>query len=157
MKFAYDKSKAQRIINHEDIMLKTYSKIISTYTSLFEQYDCSLKVRLFWIDFSTERRSNRRLPFRIGYACYVCCEVQRDGKEVQVKSADGEADYYSLSATWMVSSIERSFLKAKVSRYERIFSVVIERPIEYAICVAISAVMKLVIPCSQASPFGAKG
>lgn len=85
MKFAYDKSKAQRIINHEDIMLKTYSKIISTYTSLFEQYDCSLKVRLFWIDFSTERRSNRRLPFRIGYACYVCCEVQRDGKEVQVK------------------------------------------------------------------------
>lgn len=66
MKFAYDKSKAQHIINHEDIMLKTYSKIISTYTSLFEQYDCSLKVRLFWIDFSTERRSNRRLPFRIG-------------------------------------------------------------------------------------------
>ena len=117
MKFAYDKSKAQRIINHEDIMLKTYSKIISTYTSLFEQYDCSLKVRLFWIDFSTERRSNRRLPFRIGYACYICCEVQRDGKEVQVKSADGEADYYSLSATWMVSSIERSFLKAKVSLY----------------------------------------
>lgn len=54
MKFAYDKSKAQHIINHEDIMLKTYSKIISTYTSLFEQYDCSLKVRLFWIDFSTE-------------------------------------------------------------------------------------------------------
>lgn len=114
---AYDKSKAQRIINHEDIMLKTYSKIISTYTTLFEQYDCSLKVRLFWIDFSTERRSNRRLPFRIGYACYVCCEVQRDGKEVQVKSADGEADYYSLSATWMVSSIERSFLKAKASLY----------------------------------------
>ena len=117
MKFAYDKSKAQHIINHEDIMLKTYSKIISTYTSLFEQYDCSLKVRLFWIDFSTERRSNRRLPFCIGYACYVCCEVQRDGKKVQVKSADGEADYYSLSATWMVSSIERSFLKAKASLY----------------------------------------
>lgn len=48
---AYDKSKAQHIINHEDIMLKTYSKIISTYTSLFEQYDCSLKVRLFGLIF----------------------------------------------------------------------------------------------------------
>ena len=117
MKFAYDKSKAQRIINHEDIMLKTYSKIISTYTSLFEQYDCSLKVRLFWIDFSTERRSNRRLPFRIGYACYVCCEVQRDGKEVHVNSVDGEADYYSLSAAWMVSSVDRDFFKSKVSLY----------------------------------------
>lgn len=33
MKFAYEKSEAQRIISHEDIMLKTYSKIISTYTS----------------------------------------------------------------------------------------------------------------------------
>lgn len=117
MKFEYDKSKTQRIINHEDVMLKTYSKIISTYSSLFKQYDCSLEVRLFWIDFSTKKRSDRRLPFHIGYACYVCCEVHRDGKEVQVKSVDGEADYYSLSATWMVSSIERSFLKAKVSLY----------------------------------------
>ena len=30
---------------------------------------------------------------------------------------DGEADYYSLSATWMVSSIERDFFKTKVSLY----------------------------------------
>lgn len=117
MKFAYDKREAQRIINHEDIMLKTYYEIINSYSSLFEQYDCSLEVRLFWIDFSTGKRSNRRLPFHIGYACYVCCEVQRDGKEVHVKSIDGEADYYSLSATWMVSSIERIFFKTKVSLY----------------------------------------
>lgn len=47
----------------------------------------------------------------------VCCEVQRDGKEVCVKSIDGEADYYSLSATWMVSSIERNFFRTKVSLY----------------------------------------
>ena len=114
MKFAYDKKKAQRIISHENIMLETYSKIISRYSSLFEQYDCSLEVRLFWIDFSTEKRSNRRLPFHIGYACYVCCEVQRDGKEVHVKSIDGEADYYSLSATWMVSSIESLQIKSQV-------------------------------------------
>lgn len=39
MKFEYDKNKTQRIINHEDVMLKTYSKIISTYSSLFKQYD----------------------------------------------------------------------------------------------------------------------
>lgn len=117
MKFAYDERKAQRIINHEYIMLETYSKIISSYSSLFDQYNCSLEVRLFWIDFSTQKRSNRRLPFHIGYACYVCCEVQRDGKEVHVKSIDGEADYYSLSATWMVSSIERNFFKTKVSLY----------------------------------------
>ena len=117
MKFAYDKSKAQRIINHEGIMLETYAKIISSYSPLFEQYNCSLEVGLFWIDFPAAKRSNRRLPFHVGYACYVYCEVQRDGKEVQVKSVDGEADFYLLSATWAVSSIERSFFKAKVSLY----------------------------------------
>ena len=117
MKFEYDQREAQRITNHEDIMLESYSKIISSYSSLFEQYDCSLDVRLFWIAFSTKKCSDRRLPFRIGYACYVCCEVQRDGKEVNVKSIDGEADYYSLSATWAVSSIERHFFKAKVTLY----------------------------------------
>ena len=120
IEFAYDKRKAQRIIHHEGIMLETYSKIISSYSALFEQYDCSLEVRLFWIDFSTEKRSNYRLPFHIGYACYVCCEVQKDGKEVRVKSIDGEAECYSLSATWMVSSIERKFFKTKVSLYSDI-------------------------------------
>lgn len=117
IKFVYDKSKAQQVINHEDRMLETYSKIISGYSSLFEQFDCSLEVRLFWIDFSTGNHSTDRLPFHIGYECYVCCEVQRDGKEIQINSIDGEADYYSLSATWMVSSIERFFLKARVSLY----------------------------------------
>lgn len=30
---------------------------------------------------------------------------------------DGEADYYSLSAAWMVSAIEKNFFKTKVSLY----------------------------------------
>ena len=117
MKFAYDVSKKQLIINHENIMLETYSKIISSYSSLFNQYNCSLDIGLFWVDFSTKKRSDRRLPFHNGYACYVYCEVQRDSKEVYVKSIDGEVDYYSLSTTWMVSSIERNFFKTKVSLY----------------------------------------
>ena len=54
-KFEYDKSKEQCIIDHEDIMLEIYSKIISSYSSLFEQYDCSLEIRLFWIDFYTKK------------------------------------------------------------------------------------------------------
>ena len=117
IKFAYDKKMEQHIINHEDTMLETYSQIISNYSSMFKQYDCSLEVGLFWIDFFAEKRSKYRLPFHVGYACYAYCEVQRGGKEVHVKSTDGEADYYSLSATWMLSSIERNFLKAKVSLY----------------------------------------
>lgn len=117
MEFTYDASKDQLIINHEDLMLETYSGIISSYSPLFKKFDCSLEVRLFWIDFSTKKRSNYRLYFHNGYSCYVCCEVRKDGKEVCVKSTDGEADYYSLSATWMVSSIERNFFKTKISLY----------------------------------------
>ena len=117
MKFIYDERISQRIIDHEDIMLEKYSKIISGYSSLFDQYDCSLDVELFWSDSVSEKNSNFRLPFHIGYTCYVCCEVLRDGKEVKVKSNDGEADYYSLSASWVVSSIDRKFFKTKVTLY----------------------------------------
>ena len=35
------------------------------------------------------------------------CVVQKGGNEACVDSADGEADYYSLSAAWMISSISR--------------------------------------------------
>ncbi len=117
MKFVYDVSKEPLIINHEHRMLETYSKIISSYSPLLKQYNCSFKVGLFWIDFSTKKSSDHRLPFHNGYECYVFCEGQRDGKEVRIESNDGEVDYYSLSATWIVSSIERNFLKTKVSLY----------------------------------------
>lgn len=36
-------------------------------------------------------------------------------KEVHIESNDGEADYYALSASWIISSIERSFFKINVS------------------------------------------
>lgn len=49
------------------------------------------------------------------YECYIYCEVQKDGKEVHIESNDGEADYYALSASWIISSIERSFFKINVS------------------------------------------
>ena len=44
MKFVYDVSKKPLIINHENRMLETYSKIISSYSSLFKQYNCSFEV-----------------------------------------------------------------------------------------------------------------
>lgn len=61
--------------------------------------------------FLKKEHSASRLPFKNGYECYIYCEVQKDGKEVHIESNDGEADYYALSASWIISSIERSFLK----------------------------------------------
>lgn len=116
-KFAYDKKEDQRIITHEGMMREAYAKAVDHYSPLFAQYGCSLEVSLYWVDFSTRKCYDHRLPFRIGYACCVCCEVQRDGKVVHVKSTDGEADYYTLSTEWMVSSIDRNFFQTKVSLY----------------------------------------
>jgi len=80
MKFAYDASKEQLIINHENRMPETYSGRIGRYSSELEVYDRSLEGGLFRFDFSTGIRSERRLPFHNGDACYVYCEVQRDGQ-----------------------------------------------------------------------------
>ena len=116
-KFVYDKKEDQRIITHEGMMLEAYAKAVACYSPLFAQYGCSLEVSLYWVDFSTRKCYDHRLPFRIGYACYVCCEVQRDGEVVHVKSTDGEADYYTLSTERMVSAIDRDFFQTKVSLY----------------------------------------
>ena len=72
---------------------------------------------LGWVNPLHKIQSSHRLPLKNGYECYVYCVVQRDGKEVHIVSHDGEADYYPLSTGWMISSINRSFLKLKVSLY----------------------------------------
>ena len=120
MKFIYDESKAERIINHENMMLEKYSEIISSYAPLFNQYDCSLEVKLSWCEHigdGKRKGSDSRLPFRNGYNCYVCCDVKRDGKLVRVISNDGEVEYYDLSVAWTVSDVRRYFFKLKVSLY----------------------------------------
>ena len=73
-KFVYDKKEDQRIITHEGMMREAYAKAVACYSPLFAQYGCSLEVSLYWVDFSTRKCYDHRLPFRIGYACYICCE-----------------------------------------------------------------------------------
>ena len=41
--------------------------------------------------------------------------IARYRKEVRIGSNDGEVDYYVLSVSWTVSSIERRFFKLNVS------------------------------------------
>ena len=117
MREIYDINKENDIIKKETRIFDTYFKIISKYSSLFKKYNCFLNVSLFWNDFFTGYSSKSRLPFRNGYSCYMCCEVQREGQTVYVKSIDGEVDYYSVEAIWPVSAIERKLLKTEVVFY----------------------------------------
>ena len=110
----------QQIINYENKMLKMYSKLIENYSQAFKQYDCLVKVGFWWKNWLNNRASYNRLPFENGYSCYVSCEIQRNGNEVHIESCDGEAEYYSLSATWPVSSIGKRWFKTNVCFYSDI-------------------------------------
>lgn len=115
MKFVYTSDKDDEIVRHEKIMLEKYLNILDSYRTIFEQYNCSLEVGCGWTNFLKKKYSTYRLPFENGYECYIYCEVQKDGKEVHIESNDGEADYYALSASWTISSINRWFFKIIVS------------------------------------------
>ncbi len=115
MEFVYTPDKDNEIIKHEEVMLEKYSNILDSYRRIFEQYHCSLEVGCRWTNFLKKEYSVHRLPFKNGYECYICCEVQKDGKEVHVESNDGEVDYYALSASWIISSISRWFFHLNVS------------------------------------------
>ena len=114
MKFVYTPDKDDEIVRFETIMLKKYLKILDSYREIFGQHNCSLEVGCRWTNFLKNEYSAHRLPFKNGYECYVYCEVQKNGKEVHIESNDGEVDYYALSASWIISSIERKFFKINV-------------------------------------------
>ncbi len=114
----YTKKIDDLIISHENNMLALYIERAKKYMPLFEKSGYSLKVGLMWKCFPEETVVFQRETFKNGYQCYVYCEVQKDGKEVCVECVDGEVDYYSLSASWMISSIFRSFFKLNVELYE---------------------------------------
>ena len=115
MKFVYTSDKDDEIVKHEKIMLEKCSNILDSYRAIFKDYNCSLEVGYGWENFLKKEHSTNRLPFKNGYECYIYCEVQKDGTEVRIGSNDGEVDYYVLSVSWTVSSIERRFFKLNVS------------------------------------------
>lgn len=106
-----------QIIHHEGHMLALYTEAIKKYIPFFNEYGCSLKVGLMWELLPGDIVSFQRGVFQNGYRCYVYCAVQKDNKDVHIVSTDGEADYYSLSTAWMVSSISRKFCKLTVSLF----------------------------------------
>ena len=116
-KMVYTNKIDDEIIFHENNMLALYLEKIKKYMPLFEECGYSLKVGLMWKYFPRDTVILQRGSFQNGYQCYVYCVVQKDGNEVRIGSIDGEADYYSLSTAWMISSIFRKFIKLNVELY----------------------------------------
>ncbi len=115
-----------QIINHEEHMLSIYKKKIQEYAGSFEERGYALKVSLMWKVYPKDKILFQRADFQNGYQCYVYCVVEKNGKEVCVKSVDGEVAYYALSTTWNISSIFRRFLKLRVWLYSDVDDVDVE-------------------------------
>lgn len=100
----------EKIVKHEEKMLNVYSKIIrEKYQSFFSKYGCALKIGLEWEFMYKNFYSYTRPPFGVGYSCVVYCEIQKEGKLLNIPSYDGEVDYYPLFATWEISVVNFPF------------------------------------------------
>lgn len=108
------------IQDFETEMLNRYIDIIHPYFTAINKMGYELKVELGWANFLQKTWSSERLPLENGYECYVYCLVKKDGEEVCIKSSDGEADYYPLITSWMVSSVSRKWHRLKVSVYTNV-------------------------------------
>lgn len=125
----YTKEIDSQIISHERHMLKLYEKSISKYILSFDALGYSLKIGLFWKRFAGGIVSLKRGSPQNGYQCYVYCAVQKNGKDVCIKSTDGEADFYPLASAWIVSTIHRKFCRvtATLFPYDNTANVEIEK------------------------------
>ena len=102
---------------YEKQMFEKYNKLIEKYYSSFNEFGCSLKLKILWNDFSSKKWSEELLKFHNGYECYICCEVNKNDSVVKIISNDGEADFYILETSFIITSIERHLFKSRVKFY----------------------------------------
>lgn len=115
MEFVYSSDSANVITEHEKMMLNEYSNIISEYSDMFAQYDCTLDVGCYWTNPLKNIKSFSEISFRNGYRCYIYCNVMKDGEILRYKSDNDDADYFEASVSWNISAVNRSFFHLTVT------------------------------------------
>lgn len=111
-KFEYPKNMREKILQHEDEMLKYYSKIITEkYGEFFQRNGCSVVVKLIWGNDLKRTFSERRMKFALGYSCDVCCEIQKKGEIVEVFLEEEDIGWYPLAKSWIITRIDFPFNK----------------------------------------------
>ena len=70
-----------------------------------------------WKYFPRDTVILQRGSFQNGYQCYVYCIVQKDGNEVRISKADGEADYLSFIYNMDDIILFRKFFKLNAELY----------------------------------------
>lgn len=110
------------VIKHEEKMLYEYKCTADKYKEEFMKYQCMLRLKMEWYNCISikQRVSDHRIPLESGYVCYINFSVQRNGKDVKLKSNDGEADYYILSDSLHITEINWRLSRNKIVLYSDI-------------------------------------
>lgn len=99
-------------------MLLKYANAIHPYLPEFDKMGYEIKVELGRLNMLEKVWATNLLPIKNGYECHVYCVAEKNGEEVRIKSDDGEADYYPVITSWMISSVFKKRFKLKVALYE---------------------------------------
>lgn len=110
----YNESIDNIIYEHENKMLNLYRNKVNEYADAIKKYNCTFEVTCDWMNFLNDRHSNKRLPFKNGYQCIISCGITRNNALVCIDSSDGEADYYELFESWIITNISRCFFHLEV-------------------------------------------
>lgn len=126
IEFKIEGKRQEEIINYENENFKMYTNIMNRYFGLFKKRGYTLKVDMRWKNFYDKTWSVERLPMQAGYECHIFCIVEKNGKEVVVKSTyGGETVYYPLVSDWEINFIYRRFNRLKV-RYSPVTDGVVD-------------------------------
>ncbi len=104
----------QQLHAQEAEILKQYQKAAEGYLPAFAEKGCTLDISLQWSNSRKKIWSLTPLPLENQYECAVCGVLRKDGKEVRIPGEDGEADYYPLGRSWVISDVSRKWAKLRV-------------------------------------------
>lgn len=106
------------IFSHENAKLSELDELISVLEPAFDKNGCAVSTGLFWRTSGTQVNLSARPDIADGYECYVYCIVQKNGKDVKIKSPDGENEIEGLSFGWKITSVCGKNSSLSVSLYD---------------------------------------
>jgi hypothetical protein len=117
LEMTYTKQHDEQICRHEESTLIKYEQYLEKFGPVLQEYGCTIKTGLWWTNSLAKSGSYHREELKNGYECYVYFAIEKNGETVRIPSDDGEADYYLLSMSYMISAINRRWWKLNIQLF----------------------------------------
>lgn len=119
MKFKCTPEQINKIREHEERVLFKYKQIADRCKEKFIKYQCSIKLEMKWYNCMSIKQKvfDYRIPLKNGYVCFIDFSVQQNGKDIKLKSNDGEVDYYLLGDSSNITEITWLLVCKKINLF----------------------------------------